>query len=189
MREMPNMTQTTHPSQDRGQVASSRQCVFRCDQSWYSVPATSLRSVTIGSRSFRPPTSPGWLDGIVHLQSEFIPVISLNAYLDRQSSGSEGTAGRLLIVNVSPTWAIRADEVAALTDIEASLSPGYQVNSGRHSGVVGTFTWAGNVARVLEPHNLLTQIQRALHDFWNQPSVASNHRTNLGGSLLAEGVA
>lgn len=173
----------------QGRQTSSRHCVFRCGKSWFSLPATALREVTLAERAVRLPESPAWLLGIVHLQSEFIPVISLSSFIEQQRIDADLTSGRLLILNGSPPWAIRTDEVAALSDLEASLSPSSQTLTGSQTGIVGTFTWGTHIARVLEPRHILAQMQKAFHECWHAPSSADSPISPPVGNIASEKVS
>jgi chemotaxis signal transduction protein len=161
-------------------LQSSRHCVFRCGTFWYSVPATAIREVTIANEPVRLPGAPAWLDGIVHLQSEFIPVISLSRFLDLHTN-TQAQPGRLLVINGNPTWAIQVCEVATLSDLDATLSPG-----GQSTGIVGTFTWGSHIARVLEPRHMLGRIQKSLHDQWSPLSFSSRDRSSGPSKIPTE---
>jgi chemotaxis signal transduction protein len=163
---MPTVTNSSLFDNSHERLQSSRHCVFRCGESWYSVPATAIREVTIANNPVSLPGAPAWLDGIVHLQSEFIPVISLSRFLDLHTN-TQAQPGRLLVINGNPTWAIHVCEVATLSDLDATLSPG-----GQSTGIVGTFTWGNHIARVLEPRHMLGRIQKSLHDQWNPESYS-----------------
>lgn len=185
---MPTVTAPNLVENSQERLKSSRYCVFRCGDSWYSVPATSIREITIATDPVRLPGAPDWLDGIVHLHSEFIPVISLSRFLDLQSAQSETQYGRLLVINGNPIWAIRVCEVAALSDLEATISPGGQMQVNQSCGIVGTFTWGSQIARVLEPRHALSRIQSGLHDCWSLLASTGREPPCLHRNPLAESI-
>lgn len=149
-----------------GRLASNRHCVFRAGASWFSMPAVTIREVLVAPVPVRLPESPAWLIGIVHIQSEFIPVISLERLLNQSpplvTQGNE----RLLVMAGSPVWSLLVSQVQALTDIEATLSPENHGQFGHSSCTVGTFMLGDKIAHVLEPHRILRKVQQSLNDCW-----------------------
>jgi chemotaxis signal transduction protein len=182
---MPIVTNPSLLDNSHERLQSSRHCVFRCGDSWYSVPATAIREVTIAPEPVRLPGAPAWLNGIVHLQSEFIPVISLSRFLDIPTN-TETQPGRLLVIHGNPIWAIQVCEVAALSDLDATLSPGSQMAACQPTGIVGTFTWGSHIARVLEPRHTLSRIQKSLHDRWNPLSSGGRERSTCPSTITME---
>lgn len=159
---------TTVPDNSTSRLTSNRHCVFCCGDSWFSLPAVVIREVTASPQPVSLPESPAWLEGLVHLHSEFIPVISLSKFLDIDSMSQADDAGRLLVINSNPPWALRVSSVAALADVDAKLNPGNHLVANQPTCIVGTFTWGSEIARVLEPRHTLSQIQKALHQTWTQ---------------------
>lgn len=173
------MTALAHNSPSEslaGRLASSRHCIFQSGGCWFSMPAVTIREVLVAPKTVRLPESPSWLMGIAHVQSEFIPVVSLERLLNQSSYTTGWQEERLLVMAGSPVWALLVTQVLSLTDIEATLSPDNHSHFGRSSCTVGTFMLGDRIASVLEPHRILQQLQQGLRDCWkvNSPNSWSN---------------
>lgn len=149
-------------------IASGRHCIFRCGATWYSIPAITVQEVAVSAQPVRLPGSPAWLLGIVHRNSEFIPVVSLVDFLGNTETDVEDDQNfgdyLLLVIGGNQPWAIRISQVLSIAEIDATLAPPAQSHGTRQRGIVGTFTLGQHVARILEPHHLLQQIQLVLKD-------------------------
>jgi chemotaxis signal transduction protein len=165
---MPDLNCPTQNDSLANRLASNRHCVFRSGRSWFSIPAVSVREVLVVPKTVKLPESPAWLLGVAHIQSEFIPIISLQRLLDLSQVTSSDSQDRLLVMSGSPVWALQVCQVFALKDVEATLSPDSHYSSGRTSCTVGTFLFREEIASVLEPHRILQQIQQSLRECWKQ---------------------
>jgi chemotaxis signal transduction protein len=188
------MTALAHHSPSEslaGRLTSNRHCVFRSGSSWFSMPAVTIREVLVAPATVRLPESPSWLVGIVHIQSEFIPVISLEKLLKQSyPAGSEGNE-RLLVMAGSPVWSLLVSQVQSLTDIEATLSPENYGQFGQASCTVGTFMLGEKIAHVLEPHRILRKVQQGLSECWRSgthlwPSSAAEFQIQIDDQSSAE---
>ena len=89
--------QSVLPNQSRIANLSDKHCVFRSGTSWFSLPAVSVREITIAPDLVPVPQCHASLAGLCHLRSEFIPVISLAALLDIDASVGSPIQNKLMV--------------------------------------------------------------------------------------------
>ncbi len=158
--------------------ASDKHCVFRSGASWFSVPAISVREITISPGLVKLPNSHPSLAGLCHLRSEFIPVISLNTLLDLDSSESSQSHDRLMVLNGSSVWALLIAEAAALESLETIIAPDARLDESNQSPVIGTAMFREQIVQVLDPTGLFRLAQHLLESRWScsqQPLRSSTH--------------
>ncbi len=141
---------------------TNKHFLFRSEQSWFSLPAVAVREVTIAPQLVVVPGCHESLEGLCHLRSEFIPVISLAALLDIDCAGGPAANQQLITLTGTSVWAMRIAQAAALESLETIAAP-----SGRHadsaiSPVVGTAIYADQVVRVLDPTRLYRLAHQAI---------------------------
>ena len=157
-------TETQTPT--AGSEPTEKQFLFRCEQSWFSVPAVAVREVTVSPEFVSVPGCHEAVEGLCRQQSEFIPVISLVALLDLECSRERQENNQLLTLSAGAVWAIRIAEAAALEALETIPSQEPRAIDADPSPVVGTSVFDEHVVRVLSPDRLYQQAQRALQDQW-----------------------
>ena len=155
--------------------------LFRCEQSWFSVPATSVREVTVAPDFVTVPGCHHAVEGLCRQQSEFIPVISLAALLDLDSSHERQENNQLLTLLAGSVWAIRIAEAVGLEHLETIPSQELRTSDCGPSCVIGTSAFDEHVIRVLNPERLYQQAQRALEGQWNGRGLRSNPSLSLPG--------
>ena len=64
-------------NQSRIENLNDKHCVFQCGDAIFSLPATSVREVTLMPTMVSVPLSHPALAGLGNLRSEFLPVINL----------------------------------------------------------------------------------------------------------------
>lgn len=84
--------------------ASDKHCVFRSGTYWYSVPAVSVREITIAPEMVPVPQSHASLAGLCHLRSEFVPVISLSSLLEVDERTVSQPNNKLMVINGTTVW-------------------------------------------------------------------------------------
>ena len=141
-------------------LTSDRHCILRCGDGWYGVPAVAIREVVVAPRTVRLPESPPWLLGIAHLQSEFVPVISLTDRLGIDAP--EASDPRLLVMQGTPLWALSVAEVTAIEPLDAILAPEARGGWSDNSAVMGTAMRGDQMVSLLEPQQIVGQCQDEL---------------------------
>ena len=155
-------------NQSRIATLSDKHCVFQCGDVVFSLPATTVREVTIMPTIVRVPLSHPSLSGIGNLRSEFLPVIDLGPLIGNQAR-LVAEKGQLLVID-SPLgcWAIAIDKVVAIDGIETHIDAS-QRNENTISILLGTATYDGKVISVLDVNGLQRIAQQTLESRWNAP--------------------
>lgn len=148
------------------QTASDKHCVFRSGSAWFSVPAISVRQISIAPDLVRVPDCHPSLAGLCHLRSEFVPVFSLDSLLDIDRSSKSQTHDRLLVLNGSSVWSLLIAEAAALESLETIVTPETRMDDVNLSAVMGTAMFRDQIVRVLNPNSLFRLAQQALENLW-----------------------
>lgn len=163
-------------------LSSDKHCVFRCGNSWYSVPAVAVREISVAPKLVRVPDSHRSLAGLCHLRSEFVPVLSLGTLLDGEGLETAHDHDRLLVLSGSSVWALLIVEAAALESLETIVTPEARMDDVRISAVLGTAMYRDQIVRVLNPNNLYRLAQQALEECWRRPQPASQPTLSESGS-------
>lgn len=164
-------------SNSRRLTTVDKHCIFRCDSSWFSLLATSVREVTIATDMVRVPGSHSALAGLCHVRSEFMPVLFLNSLLGDNRSERSKDRKLLVISGSGGPWALSVDEVIAIESLETLINPDDRFDDVRYAAVMGTATSHGQVVRVLDPNNLFRLAQDAMHGFWQDLVKPLNQST------------
>jgi chemotaxis signal transduction protein len=160
----------------------NKQCIFRSDETWFSLPATSVREITIAPARVKVPLCHRALLGLSHLRSVFLPVVSLNDLLDLQHDASArhqlGASARhqlgasaqshqqLLVLQAASPWALLIAEAVALEALETILTPEGSWEESNPSPVMGTAMYRDQIVQVLDPNRLLQFAQQVFDDLW-----------------------
>lgn len=170
-------------NQSRIANLSDKHCVFRCGDVMFSLPATTVREVTIMPTVVPVPLSHPSLAGIGNLRSEFLPVIDLEPLVGNQARLVADTGQLLVIDSPLGSWAIAIDKVVAIDGIETHIDAS-QRNENIVSVLLGTATYDGKVISVLDINGLQRIAQQTLEGQWNAPDSVfpSNISTTTSAS-------
>lgn len=157
---------------------SDKHCIFRYDQSWFSLPAISVREIVIAPDLVGVPNCDKALAGLCHLRSEFVPVISLTQLLGAGANQSAGAHGNLMVINSGSVWAMLIDEAAALESLETLVTPDNRIDDMDPTPVTGTAMFRDQIVRVLDPNVVFRMARESLEDYWRGApnSVRDSHR-------------
>lgn len=170
------MNQTQNPTHAQTSTLrdfseSSKHCVFRSGASWFSLPAISVREIAISPELVRIPNCHDSLAGICHLRSEFIPVISLSALLNVDTSQHALPHNKLMVIDCTNVWALRVAETASLENLETIVAPDARMEDDAAStAVMGTAMFRDQIVYVLEPNSVFRMAQQTLEHFWASPN-------------------
>lgn len=142
--------------------------MFRCGASWFSVPATAVRELTLAPEIVSVPGCDRTFEGLCRQQSEFIPVIALDALLDFEEPDQANSHSQLLTLAGNNIWAIRIAEAAGLETLDTIASTDTFQSNANSQGVVGTATHGDKFVRVLNPDQLYKTTHQALEASWSQ---------------------
>lgn len=163
------------PNQSRIANLSDKHCIFQCGDSMFSLPATSVREVTMMPPVVAVPLSHPSLAGIGNIRSEFLPVIDLEPLIGNQAR-LEAETGQLLVIE-SPLggWAIAIDKVISIAVIETHVDAETR-NDTSASILLGTASYDGKVISVLDANGLQRVAQQTQEAQWNRPDSILSHQ-------------
>ena len=136
--------------------------LFRCSESWFAVPATSVRELTIAPEIVSVPGCHDALSGLCRQQSEFIPVIALDALLDFDAVDANEEMNQLLTLSGQNVWAFRINEAAGLETLDTVASPEPTGGDMSSYGIVGTAKLGERFVKVLNPDQLYQRTDEVL---------------------------
>jgi chemotaxis signal transduction protein len=142
--------------------------MFRCGAAWFSVPAIAVRELSLAPEIVSVPGCHRSFEGLCRQQSEFIPVIALDALLDFETSDQANAHNQLLTLAGNNIWAIRIAEAAGLETLDTIASTDTFHSNANSQGVVGTATHGDKFVRVLNPDQLYQTTHRALEASWSR---------------------
>ncbi len=175
------MYRTESTLSETNSTESDKQFLFRCEQSWFSVPAVSVREVSVAPEFVTVPGCHEVVDGLCRQQSEFIPVISLGALLNLDRGDERCGNNQLLTLSTGTAWAIRIAQAAALESLETIPSQDFRQGDAASSPVLGTAVFGEHVVRVLNPERLYQLAQQQLEGLWNGQQYGSTPSLSLSG--------
>jgi purine-binding chemotaxis protein CheW len=146
---------------------SDRHCIFQSGDDWFGIPALSIRSIVPRPAISQTPYSDPILQGISHVQNEFVPVISFQSLTQVQYDAAPGSEQQLLIMTGSHgPWGLLIDQAVALSSLETSIS----TFSGRHdrwsSVTVGSASFQNQVVQILDPTAMYQYASNLLEMYW-----------------------
>lgn len=150
--------------------------LFRSSGSWFAVPATAVRELTIAPDVVSVPGCHNALSGLCRQQSEFIPIIALDALLDFDPVDPDQEQNQLLTLSGQNVWAIRIAEAAGLETLDTLVSPESPDGDMSSRGIVGTAKLGNRFIKVLNPEQLYQRTDEVLKSAWS-PSSGLNHST------------
>jgi purine-binding chemotaxis protein CheW len=151
---------------------SNKHCVFRCGDSWFSVPAVAVRQIVVIPELVRIPHCHRAIAGLGRVRGEFVPVISLDTLLEIDQSNESPASACLLVLEGNCNWSLLISETIALEYLETIVSQNARLEN-PNNVVIGTAMFRDHIVRVLNPGGLLATAQSAFDQFWNR----ANDRT------------
>lgn len=151
---------------------SERYCVFQSGGSWFGIPAISVRCVVPRPAVTRTPHSDPILQGICHIQNEFVPVISLQSLTQIQYETSPDAEQQLLIlVGAHGPWGLLIDQAVALAALETSISTYSDLQNSWSKVTIGSASFQNQVLQVLDPHSMYQYASKLLDLFWQSDEM------------------
>ncbi|MEO1526756.1 MAG: chemotaxis protein CheW [Planctomycetota bacterium] len=164
------------PNQSRIANLSDKHCVFQCGDAIFSLPATTVREVTLLPAVVPVPLSHPALAGIGNARSEFLPVIDLEPLVGNQAKRRLESGQLLVIESAIGCWAIAIDRVVAIDGIETHVDAGTR-NENTLSLLLGTASYGGRVISVLDVNGLQRIAQQTLENQWDR--VQQDHASSV----------
>lgn len=150
---------------------SERYCVFQCADRWYGIPALAVRSIVPAPPITPSPYSDPILEGLVHLQNEFLPVVNLRALTEIQYE-TDSAAEQQLAVLIGPqgSWGLVIDRADSLASLEVSLSEVSSQQDRWAQAVFGSASYKNQVLQILDPDALYQYAESLIGGFWQSNS-------------------
>lgn len=146
---------------------SERFCVFRSRNCWFGVSAVAVRSIVPRPKLTHTPLSDPILQGMCHLQNEFIPVLSLQAITQIQYETTPGAEQQLLIMLGSQgSWGLLIDQAVALATLETSISTLSHRQDKWSKVIIGSASFQNQVLQVLDASAMYHYMESLLDMFW-----------------------
>jgi chemotaxis signal transduction protein len=151
---------------------SERYCVFQCADRWYGVPAISVRSIVPQPETTSAPYSDPILEGIVHIQNEFLPVVSLQALTQIQYDQASTDSERQLAILLGPQgpWGLLIDKAESLASLEISLSEISDQQDKWARACTGSASYQNQILQILDPTALYEYAASLIGGFWQTES-------------------
>ena len=138
-------------------------CVFRRGECWLALPALDVREAMPCPDLVFVPGTPRSISGLVHVRSEFIPVLNLGAVLPESDSSSEDIM--LIVDDADGPWGVLVDEVTSLRSLEVSDAPAADLFDPTCT-IVGWATHENTVIQVLDSYRIRAFAEQHLAKMW-----------------------
>jgi purine-binding chemotaxis protein CheW len=159
---------TTGPQADDTEVKEISVLVFRLDGDEYALPIEAVDEVGAApSQITRLPKAPAFLEGVINLRGEVLPVIDQRRRFDLPAAPSEEGRRLVIVRTIGRRAALIVDSVAEVLRRPAEAvtpPPALAGEAGRLVLGVINLDAAGRMLLLLDPAELLSQAERALLD-------------------------
>jgi chemotaxis signal transduction protein len=145
-------------------------CIVRKGNSWFAIPALSVREITSSDSAIPVPRSHPVLAGLCQLRNEFLPVLRLFDRTEQEPSAPKRDTPLLVITGLSGTWAFEVDEIAGLASLDVSVDADTRSSDGWLAAVMGSATYRDKVVRLLDANRLYRLAERELRGAWGEGS-------------------
>ena len=153
---------------------SERYCVFQCADRWYGVPALSVRSIVP-----LPPITPAphcdpILQGIVHLQNEFLPVVNFRSLTEIQYDQNESNEQQLAVMlGPDGAWGLSIDRAEALASLEVAFTEISNEQDRWSKAVLGSASYQNQILQILAPIALYEYASSLIGGFWQSEATST----------------
>jgi len=145
-------------------VASEFQCVvFKIGKEEYGVPITQVKEINRLSTTTKVPKSPMFVEGIINLRGQIIPIIDMKKRFDLTLSEYTGDARIIVIQVANNSFGIEVDSVSEVLRISSSnVEPAPQIACGIDSDyITGVAKVADRLLILLDLDSLLSDEEKA----------------------------
>ena len=146
---------------------SERYCVFQCADRWYGVPALSVRSIVPVPAITPAPYSDPILEGIVHLQNEFLPVVNLRSLTEIQYDQTVATDQQLaVLLGPEGAWGLLIDRAETLASLEVAFTEMANEQDRWAKAVLGSASYQNQILQILDTAALYEYASSLIDGFW-----------------------
>ena len=145
-------------------VTSEFQCVvFRLGNEEYGIPITQVKEINRLSTTTKVPKSPMFVEGIINLRGQIIPIIDMKKRFDLTLSEYTGDARIIVIQVASSSFGIEVDSVSEVLRISTSnVEPAPQIACDIDSHyITGVAKVADRLLILLDLDSLLSEEEKA----------------------------
>lgn len=144
-----------------------RFCIFRSGNDWFGIPALAVRSIIPRPELMETPHCDPTLQGICHVQNEFIAVVSFQAIDQVQYDIAPGSEQQLMILNgPQGPWGMLIDQAITLAELETSISTLGGAQDRWSKVIKGSASYENQVLQVLDANALYRYAAGILESFW-----------------------
>jgi len=137
---------------------SVRLVSFRIGGDHFAIDIMAVRQIVPWSQPTGVPTAPDFIEGILLLRGEVIPIVDLRKRLGRPAAPIDQTASVIIVATGRGVVGLRADEVRRIVDAEtaAFLPAPALVQSVRGELLVGVLPWREELLLLLDVEAVLS---------------------------------
>jgi purine-binding chemotaxis protein CheW len=131
---------------------------FRIAEDSFAIDIMTVRQIIPWSRPTAVPTAPHFIEGILLLRDEIIPIVDLRRRLGRPPASAEDFGSVIIVTTEWGTVGLRADEVRRIVDAETSafLPAPPLVQNVRGELLVGVLPWREELLLLLDVQAILS---------------------------------
>ena len=153
---------------------SERYCIFQCADRWYGVPALSVRSIVPLPPITPTPYCDPVLQGIVHLQNEFLPVVNFRSLTEIQYDQNEANDQQLaVLLGPEGAWGLSIDRAETLASLEVAFTEISNEQDRWSKAVLGSASYQNQILQILAPIALYEYASSLIGGFWQSEATST----------------
>lgn len=153
---------------------SERYCVFQCADRWYGVPALSVRSIVPLPPVTPTPHCDPILQGIVHLQNEFLPVVNFRSLTEIQYDQNDTNEQQLaVLLGPEGAWGLSIDRAETLASLEVAFTEIANEQDRWSKAVLGSASYQNQILQILAPIALYEYASSLIGGFWQSEATST----------------
>ena len=149
-------------SQQPGESRSVRLVSFRIGGDNFAIDIMTVRQIVPWSPPTAVPTAPDFIEGILLLRGEVIPIVDLRRRLGRSAASVDETGSVIIVATGRGVVGLHADEVRRIVDAQtaAFLPAPPLVQNVRGELLVGVLPWREELLLLLDVEAVLSQSEQ-----------------------------
>jgi purine-binding chemotaxis protein CheW len=145
-------------SEQQGESRNVRLVSFRVGGDSFAIDIMTVRQIIPWSRPTAVPSAPSFIEGIVLLRDEVIPIVDVRRRLGRPSASADEIGSVIIVMTDWGIVGLRADEVRRIVDADtaAFLPAPPLVQNVRGELLVGVLPWREELLLLLDVQAILS---------------------------------
>lgn len=138
--------------------------IFQVAETTYGVSTENVQQMEMVEQITRVPNAPAYVDGVVYLRGQVVPVINLRARFGYERIPYD-IHSRLIVVNLSGRvvgLAVDSAREYLAVDTDQILPPPAAVSEGSHGIIKGVVSFKDRLVVILDLHEVLTSQETEL---------------------------